>query len=69
MHSSIGRSDDLRLLRLCHMMIILMDCINPCPFWVIAGVLTRGKTQEVSTAVRAQICVQRGATVHCGVLP
>lgn len=47
MHSSVGRSDDIRQLRMCHLLTFVMDCIGPCPFWVLAAVLTKGKTQEV----------------------
>lgn len=47
MHCSVGRSDDVRLMRLCCFLVFLMDCIKPAPFWVLAGVLMKGKTQKV----------------------
>ncbi|PSC67101.1 short-chain dehydrogenase, partial [Micractinium conductrix] len=48
MHFSIGRSDDIRLFHLCHLVApILIKCIGPVPFFVMAAMLTGGKTQQV----------------------
>lgn len=47
MHSSVGRGDDMGLLKLSHLLLFNMACIGPCPFFVLAAVLKGGKTQEV----------------------
>ena len=65
MHTSIGRSDDIRLFRMCHMVApILIKCIGPVPFFVLAALLSGGKTQQVRASqlvsVRAGAVSVRG---------
>lgn len=54
LHCSIGRGDDMRLIRLSHLVRpIRLRCVGPIPCFIVAGVLAGNKTQKVRSACMA----------------
>ena len=48
MHSAVGRGDDARLVKICHMCVPThLTCIGPLPYYFMAVVLLGGKTMKV----------------------
>lgn len=48
MHCGIDRRDDLRPLRLCHLLRpIQLKCMGPVPCFIVAGLLAGDKKQKV----------------------